>query len=184
MSFPSDLPTSAPWSTFLASIGPKIFPAQLDFGRTYGSVGAALLVFSIIISPHARALLSSTPLKMLGKISFPIYLLHGTFMRSLFAWIMFAGKSVTTIEETQADGTVAEFERIPLPGNARTAVAVMVSMSACLVASYWWTERVEPWFGWITKIAEDRMMGKGESNAELKSPLPLRQNSPLPSRKE
>ena len=192
MSFPSDLPTSAPWSTFLASIGPKIFPAQLDYGRTYGSVGAALLVFSIIISPHARMMLSSTPLRMLGKISFPIYLLHGTFLRSLLAWIMFAGKAVTTIEERQADGTVETSQRIPLPGTARTAVAVVISMSACLVVSYWWTERVEPWFGWITKVAEERMMGKGEGGGPLKSPLPYRENSPrplrerspLPSRKE
>jgi len=121
---------------------------------------------------------------MLGKISFPIYLLHGTFMRSLFSWIMFAGKGITTIEERQGDGTIQKFERIPLPGSARTAVAVIISMSACLVASYWWTERVEPWFGWITKVAEDRMMGKGDGGEALKSPLPLRERSPLPSRKE
>ena len=97
---------------------------------------------------------------------------------------MFAGKAITTIEERQADGTVLKSERIPLPGGPRTAVAVIISMSACLLASYWWTERVEPWFGWITKVAEDRMMGKEDGGTALKSPLPLRERSPLPSRKE
>ena len=173
MSMPSDFPASAPWSLALHDLGLRIFPAQIDFGRTWGSVGGILLVFSIIISPHARAILSSRPLTMLGKISFPIYLLHGTFMRSLFAWIMFGGKGIALIEERQADGTVIEFERIPLPGMPRTVVAVVSSMCAVLVASYFWAERIEPLFGKITKYAETTMMGK-ESNRGDRTPLPVR----------
>ena len=174
MSMPSDLPTSAPWSLALRDLGLRIFPAQTDFGRTYGSVGGILLVFAIIISPHARGLLSSQPLTMLGKISFPIYLLHGTFVRSLFAWIMFGGKGLAEIEERQADGTVVKFERIPLPGMLRTVVAVAVTLGAVLVASYFWAERIEPLFGKITKYAETTMMGKAEGNREDSTPLPVR----------
>jgi hypothetical protein len=153
------------------NLAPRIFPPANDYGRAYGSAGAILLVAGIIISPHLRAALSSRPLKLLGRLSFPIYLLHATFMRSILAWIMFVGTSPITVEERDPDGRVMKFERIPLPGPFRTAVAVGISMGLCLVAAYAWAERVEPVFARITKVAEERMMGKG---GELRTPLPVR----------
>ncbi|MCJ1392699.1 hypothetical protein MMC18_005570 [Xylographa bjoerkii] len=171
MSFPSDAPLSASWSTSLLTLAQHTLPPQLDLGRTYGSIGALLLVLAIIISPHARAALSSPPLTQLGKISFPIYLLHGTFVRSLFAWCMFAGTSLAVVEERNADGTVTVSQRLPLPGGWRIAFSVVVSMGACLVASYAWAVRVEPWFGRVTKWAEETMMGKGGAGREV---LPVR----------
>ncbi|MCJ1318450.1 hypothetical protein MMC15_003778 [Xylographa vitiligo] len=161
MSFPSDAPLSAPWSTSLLTLGQRLLPPQLDFGRTYGSLGALLLVLAIIISPHARAALAAPPLALLGRLSFPIYLLHGTVLRSLFAWCMFAGARLAVVEERTADGAVAVSQRLPLPGGWRTAGSVLVSMAACAAASYAWAGRVEPWFGRCTRWAEEVMMGKG-----------------------
>ncbi|MCJ1282593.1 hypothetical protein MMC26_001918 [Xylographa opegraphella] len=169
MSFPSDAPLSAPWSTTLLTIGQRLLPPQLDFGRTYGSLGALLLVLAIIISPHARAALASPPLALLGRLSFPIYLLHGTFLRSLFAWCMFAGTGLAVVEERNADGSVTTSQRLPLPGAWRTAGSVLLSMAACGLASYAWAVRVEPWFGRFTRWAEETMMGKRGGEA-----LPVR----------
>ncbi|MCJ1396942.1 hypothetical protein MMC11_000134 [Xylographa trunciseda] len=171
MSFPSDAPLSAPWSASLLTLAQNILPPQLDFGRSYGSIGALLLVLAIIISPHARAALSSPPLTLLGKISFPIYLLHGIFARSLLAWCMFAGTSLAVVEERNADGTITVSQRLPLPRAWRTILSVVVSMGACGVASYAWASKVEPWFARCTRWAEETMMGKGSGAREV---LPLR----------
>ena len=171
MSFPSDAPLSAPWSSHLLTLGQRLLPPQLDFGRTYGSLGALLLVLAIIISPHARAALASPALALLGRLSFPLYLLHGTVVRSLFAWCMFAGAELAVVEERNADGSLATSERLPLPGGARIAASVLVCAVVCGAASYAWAGRVEPWFGRCTKWAEERMMGKGGGRREV---LPVR----------
>lgn len=94
-------------------------------------------------------------------------------MRSLFAWIMFAGKDFVAVEERMADGTTSSTERIPLPSPPRIVLAVIISMACCLAASYAWAQKVEPWFGRVTKAAEEVMMGKGGPAAE-RGVLPVR----------
>ena len=161
MSFPSDRPNLASWSNFLDGLGKRLFPQQGDFGRTWGSVGGLVLVFAILISPHARRLLSRRPLLWLGKVSFPIYLLHGTFMRTLMAWFVFAGQAPKEFEIT-SDNKTRTIVRYPQPGSFRIIVAIAVSMGAMLVAAHFWAKKVEPVFGRITKAAEDWMFGRGE----------------------
>lgn len=176
MSYPGDYAHTAPWSKALQGFAYSHFPANVmnDVARTYGSIGAILLIFSIVISPHQRNLLSHRVLIWLGKISFPIYLLHGTFMRSVFAWILFTSEP-RAYEVRGADGNQYSIERYPQGSNLRVFVAVVVSMGMCLVASHYWAKKVEPLFAKITKFAEDRMTGKGENGAMFgKSILPVR----------
>ena len=164
MSQPSDHPQSAAWSKYLFELGQKIFPSQLDMARVWGSVGCMVLLLGIQISPHARRLLSRRPLLWLGKVSFPIYLLHGTFMRSLLAWFTFAGQTPKPFEvPTGANGETVSIHRYPQPGNFRMYVSIVLSMAAMLVAAHYWAKNVEPVFGKITKRAEDLMFGKGDS---------------------
>ena len=164
MSQPTDFTDRAPWSAFLLSTAQHYVPAQLDYGRFYGSFGALLLVFAIVISPHLRAALSRPVLLWLGKLSFPIYLLHGTLMRSVFAWMMFAGVPAVEMQQTGDDGKTSTVMRVPLPGLMRTAGSVVVFSVLLLGIAHFWAGRVEPWFGWITRKAEERMGGRGGGN--------------------
>ena len=156
MSVPPDYTDRAFWSDVIARWGRAHFPlnAQHELHRTFGSVGALLLILGIILSPDARRLLSAKPLAWLGRISFPIYLLHGTFLRSVLAWLMFTSEA--RIVETD-NGPVA---RYPLGGNFRILFSVVVSMSLMLAASHYWANKIEPIFGKITARAEAIMFGK------------------------
>ena len=166
MSFPTDSPLSTPWTSFLYNLGPKIFPKQIDFGRTWGSTGALILILAILPSPHLRRFLAHPFLLWLGKLSFPIYLLHGTFMRSLFAWLMFAGQTLMPFE-VQEGNEKKSVMRYPLPGPWWTAASVVVSMSVMLVGAHFWAAKVEPWFGVITKKAEEVMTGRGSGGGSI-----------------
>ena len=167
MSQPSDHAFEAPWSAHLESWGSKMYPG--DIARSWGSVGSIVLVVGIIISPHARRLLSRPPLIWLGKVSFPIYLLHGTFMRSMLAWFTFAGQAPQPFNIAQpVDDVEVEpiyIYRYPQPGSIRILFSIVVSMSAMLVASHYWAKNVEPVFGQITKRAEEMMFGKAEGGS-------------------
>ena len=179
MSHPSDHPNSAPWSAFLERFGTAVFPKQVDMARTWGSVGCMLLVVAILISPHARRLLARPPLLWLGKVSFPIYLLHGTFMRSLLAWLVFAGQRLRPFEVPGPEGRTTTVQRYPQPGDLRILFSIAVSMGCMLVAAHWWAKKVEPVFGKITKAAEELMTSKGENGSRGSPGRPV-----LPIRKE
>ena len=170
MSHPSDHPQQAAWSAYLEDLGGKIFPPQGDLARTWGSVGCMVLIIGIIISPHARRLLSRKPLIWLGKVSFPIYLLHGTFMRSLLAWFTFAGQTPAPFEIPAAEGETTTIYRYPQPGNFRILFSIAVSMGCMLAGSHYWAKNVEPVFGKITKKAEEIMFGKGDGNGTGSNP--------------
>jgi peptidoglycan/LPS O-acetylase OafA/YrhL len=45
-------------------------------GLYFKPVGAVLLVAAVLMSPLTQRLLSAKPLLLLGRISFPLYLLH------------------------------------------------------------------------------------------------------------
>lgn len=89
-------------------------------------------------------------------------------MRSLFAWLMFAG--VPPVEMRQAGenggGDGETVMRIPLPGIPRTVGSVLVFSMALLGAAHVWTGKVEPWFGRVTKMAEERMAGRESGNGK------------------
>lgn len=176
MSMPlqADGPEKAGWSNFLLWLSQQTLPRQYDIGRFYTSVGSQLLVFTVIISPHLRRVLSHPVLLWLGKISFPMYLLHGTLMRSIFAWMMFFGSEPRQFEE-QYQGHTVTLYRYPLPGPIRTAVSILVFMFCVFVSAHFWALYIEPWFAKITKLAENRMTGK-DGLASPKTLIPTRQD--------
>ena len=91
-------------------------------------------------------------------------------MRSVFAWLMFAGREMQSFEVKEGE-EVKSVWRYPLPGAMRTFVSVVISMGMCLFAAHYWANRVEPVFGRMTKAVEDEMFGRKEVP---KTVLPVR----------
>ena len=164
MSFPSQFQTWAPWCSFLLEWFYIIAPQNAEVSRFWPSIGAQLLTFTIIMSPHLRRALSHSWLLFLGQISFPLYLLHGSFMRSILAWLLFAQQNLQRVEE---DGK--QYMRYPLPGLLTFAIVLPIFITILLSASHLWAVKVEPWFGWITRKAEDIMFGKEDRSPILPS---------------
>ena len=164
MSFPSQFHTWTPWSNFLLEWFYIIAPQNANLTCFWPSIGAQILTFTIIISPRLRRTLSHSWLLFLGQISFPLYLLHGSFMRSILAWLLFAQQDLQRVEE---DGK--QYMRYPQPGLSTFAIILPVFVTTLLSASYVWAVKVEPWFGLITKKAEDFMSGKEERSPILPS---------------
>lgn len=167
MSFPADFQHQAGWSRFLENLHNKIAPESADKARFWPAVGAQLLVITTICSPQLRRALSHKWLLWLGKISFPLYLLHGPFIRTVLAWLLFSKQSLTQIQE---DGML--YLRYPVPGYTTFIIVMPVFMVILLSCTHVWAVTLEPKFGVITKKAEDLMFGKKERQL----PLPVRQD--------
>ena len=162
MSMPTDFVHQAKWSSLLQVLGAKWFPAESEVAREWASIGALILLFAIIISPHLRILLSRPPLIWLGKVSFPIYLLHGIFMRTMLAWFVFAGQIPIAYE---SNGTT--IYRYGQPSEFRIYVSIILSMGTMLLASHYWSDNIEPVFGKISKRAEALMFDQGVGDKSI-----------------
>ncbi|EXJ69441.1 uncharacterized protein A1O5_07477 [Cladophialophora psammophila CBS 110553] len=151
-------------STWLHDTGIKYFPLDTSeaLDRMYGSLGGIILTLGILISPHARWTLSRSPLLWLRKVSFAIYLLHGTFLRTIFTSVLHFGHPKTLVPEYNADGAEYHVERYPVPGYFQCAVATVVLGGCVGVASQVWNRRLEPVFATITSKLEVMATGKPE----------------------
>lgn len=171
MSFPSDYQNHAAWSKFLLEWHATLAPQNAELSRFWPTLGAQLLCFTIVMSPYLRRALSLRPFLWLGKISFPLYLLHGTFMRSLLSWLLFANQRLEEMEEHQGEETFVVM-RYPLPPRSTFVVVLPIYFVILFYTAHVWTQKVEPHFGTITKRAEDLMFGKEQRT----TPLPVRQD--------
>ena len=162
MSFPSQFQDWATWSNLLLRWYWRIAPQNAELMRFWPTLGAQLLTFTVVMSPHLRRGLSHRWFLWLGKISFPLYLLHGSFMRSILAWLLFCRSKLTEIEE---EGH--KYMRYPLPGAATFIVAMPIFFLILFTATHLWASKVEPHFGTITKTAEDTMFVRGDKNLTL-----------------
>lgn len=154
-STPRDNPEAAAWSLWLHDFGQQLLPPiSLDKYKVNVSFGSLLLVLGTIMSPRAQWLLSRPGFVWLGKISFPLYLLHGTFIRSAFAWVLFAGQKLGKSRYSE------DFERYPLPGRAWIAFSVFCLMVPLLITCQLWVMFAEPVFDRIITTAENIMVRK------------------------
>jgi peptidoglycan/LPS O-acetylase OafA/YrhL len=180
MSYPSSYIETASWSTLLRDFAVKYFPEDVQFSleRAYGSLGGILLVAGIVISPHIRWTLSRPPLLWLGKVSFAIYLLHGTFLRTVFVWVLHLGqaKDTRTVIDPNTRGII-QIQRYALPGNIPRITATLALAVSVAAASHFWNLKFEPIFAIITNKLEGTVKGSpetSESKTNGTTILPLR----------
>lgn len=153
-SFPNEFADFAPWSSQLLALGNRIVPGT-DLGRFWPGIGAQLLAFAILFSPQLKGLLSHPAFLWLGKVSFPIYLLHGPLMRSVLAWMLFAREKYYQKEQMSESEGIYTIERLSLPSTITFLFVLPVFWCFLLAVAHFWAVKVEPCFGWATKQLED-----------------------------
>ena len=156
MSYPRDLPERASWSYGLRELGEVVLPFNDSKYKPWVSLGCLVFILGIILSQPIQKALSIAPMVWLGKISFPLYLLHGTFIRSLFAWILFAGQELSP---SARDENVLKY---PLPSNIWIAFSVICLMLPLLISCHLWIKYLEPCFDQMTLWMESVMLKQTE----------------------
>lgn len=159
-SYPDSFAHQTHWSRTLLTLGSQIFPKNALLGRFWPGLGAQLLCLSILTSPSLQTLFSSRIPASLGSISYSLYLLHGTLMRTLLAYIVFGPMyfSARVVQpELSPDPLVAQ------PGELVLMLEVALFCTVLLGAVRLWAVRVEPWFARATAGLDGfaRSWGKG-----------------------
>ncbi|KAI4659397.1 uncharacterized protein J4E78_005825 [Alternaria triticimaculans] len=87
--FPQDSAQNTRWSHTMATIMHSLTADKTDIRRYWDHLGAAFVLLGIFFSRNARKLLTSPVFNFLGRVSFPVYLLHNTFIKSVLTWMIY-----------------------------------------------------------------------------------------------
>lgn len=87
--FPQDSPYNAHWSDTMARLMQAMTVEKSDIRRYWDHVGAATVLLGIFFSRNARRILTSPVFNFLGRVSFPVYLMHNTFIKSVLTWMIY-----------------------------------------------------------------------------------------------
>ncbi|KAJ5772615.1 hypothetical protein N7520_003144 [Penicillium odoratum] len=175
-SFPDDNVAWAPWSRALDSMAQYIVPAGAEVSRYIDSLGTTLFVYGIFFSRDGRRLLSHPFMNFLGRISFPVYLLHDTLIRTVLSWVIYR-KSILEkgLHPVDEEGNSMWFKR----GGFMTFAIAIPSFYILLVwVAYQWIVHVDPLcekvITWLGKKAfgedsESEALREGTLSGALKS---------------
>lgn len=132
-------------------------------------MGAFLLIFSILFSTTLRYLLSNRHLVFLGSISFSMYLLHATLMRTILAWVMFGVLPQPSIFPNVAvdeiDAVVVRVVELNTPSTLMIVKGLVFAtwMMSLICFSVVWRDRVDGFSVEFARSIEDIMSGRSEN---------------------
>ncbi|EEP78445.1 predicted protein [Uncinocarpus reesii 1704] len=151
--YPQDNPHWAPWSKILRDSFVAVTPAYTDTSRYCVSIGITVLMLGIFFSKNARKFFTSPLLNFLGRVSFPVYLLHNTVIRTILV-LMVYGPSASKTPEKDEQGKPITLKRISPMGF----LFVIPAFYAILyLIAYLWTIYVDPLCARIVDGMKDRM---------------------------
>ena len=93
-------------------------------------------------------------------------------MRTVLAWVLFSRSELVEMQE-QSGGQTYILLRYPIPGYTMFFIALPIFFVVLFSLTHVWAQKVEPYFGIITKYAEELMFGKKQERATV---LPVRQD--------
>ncbi|MCJ1447584.1 MAG: hypothetical protein MMC23_008095 [Stictis urceolatum] len=154
MSYPPEYPERAAWSAKMQAFEPKLITRSNYDERFYCAIGAVLFFTGCFASPKVHRVFTFAALEWLGSVSYSLYLLHGTLMRTLFSWCMFLGAMLVSEEYYDENGNGYVNVLYPYPGWPRTILSLIIYAVALAVASQTWTKNIEPMFASWSEVVQ------------------------------
>jgi peptidoglycan/LPS O-acetylase OafA/YrhL len=160
--FPQDAPETAPWSEQMRSLMFAITPVEADLRRYWDSIGASLIIFGVFFSSTARRILSCRICNFLGRVSFPVYLLHNQLIKTVLTWLVYLPGIWNP--ELDAEGEVM------LPYKRGSDLSVFAAVAVYFYVLYklaWlWTLYVDPVVARIVRWCVGKVYGEGGGTGE------------------
>lgn len=141
-SFPESNAEWMTWSRLLLNLMRPILPGDADFPRFSSGIGLEFITLGILLSPTLQRLLSSRYLLFLGRMSFAVYLLHGSLIKTTLVWMLY-GLHTLPDHEDENGNMVAT--RLRYPGHMSLIAWQIVWLPMLYGVAYLWMTYVDPW---------------------------------------
>lgn len=126
----------------LKSIMMPIAPSVTDLPRLGSGIGLELISMGILLSPFMQRVLSSRYLLFLGRMSFAVYLLHGSLMKTTLVWMLYGIQ--TPVDQQNMSGEIV-ITRLTYPGNLGLIAWQLVWIPMLYGIANLWMIHVDPW---------------------------------------
>ncbi|KAF2645448.1 hypothetical protein P280DRAFT_465281 [Massarina eburnea CBS 473.64] len=140
-SYPEANMEALAWSRNLHAFYVAILPPNPDIGHFSSSFGLMFIAFGIVLSPFLQKALSSKYLLFFGRMSFAVYLLHHSMMKTVLAWMLYG---VHTKPAHMNDKNQPEITRLEYPGHPTLLMWCIVWWPMLYGVAYLWTQHVDP----------------------------------------
>ncbi|KAL8729564.1 MAG: hypothetical protein Q9166_004644 [cf. Caloplaca sp. 2 TL-2023] len=168
-SFPEEHPEWTRWSSNLLHLGHWIFPEGVEYARYYPGMGADILTTGIMFNATAKKILSHGFLCWMGKLSWPVYLLHAPLIRTVLTWVLF-GASVRPPQGKDQDGNQLPPGWLPLAKPWVVIFAIPMFYVFLYRVAGLWSQYVDPWCTRVWQLFEDSVF---RDDAKVEKPLLL-----------
>ena len=159
--FPQDGPDRVWWSRTMAEMMRPIIPQNADIRRYWDHLGASVVTTGIFFSPTARRLLCSRVVNFLGRVSFPVYLLHNQLMKTLLVWLIYTPSYLNPPRDEH--GNQKDLVR---GGWPYFVIGIPIFYYCLYRIAYLWTVYIDPLCGSAIKWGIGKAYGEGGSQAE------------------
>ncbi len=138
-SYPQDAPERMPWSHTMQTLITPLIPTKADPRRYWDSLGASTLILGIFFSRNGRRLLSSPVFNFLGRVSFPVYLLHNQLIKSVLTWMVY----INSYLNPPRDDDGKELDLVTC-GRLQFVLAVVLFYIILYRSALFWVQRIDP----------------------------------------
>jgi peptidoglycan/LPS O-acetylase OafA/YrhL len=146
--YPQDSPQNARWSHVMQQIMHSITCDKSDVRRYWDHLGASIVLLGIFFSSRARRVLTSPIFNFLGRVSFPVYLLHNTFIKSVLTWMIYLPSAMNPPRNEKG-------EQLDLQRGSTTHIFIAVAVFFYVLyrTAALWIKHVDPICANITNAA-------------------------------
>lgn len=167
-SFPESNAEWMTWSRFLMDSMRPILPRNADFPGFSSGIGLEFITFGIFLSPMLQRLLSSKYLLFLGRMSFAVYLLHGTLLKTTLVWMLYGVQTLPDHEDQ--NGNMVQ-TRLRYPGHISLIAWQIVWLPMLYGIANLWMTYVDSWCERMTNKLVERVRLDGSEKPPV---LPVR----------
>ncbi|KAK2863671.1 hypothetical protein FQN49_004103 [Arthroderma sp. PD_2] len=166
--FPQNNQNWAWWSASMRAFIVGITPANADHSRYASSLGTCILMLGIFFSRNARRVLTLPLFNFLGRVSFPVYLLHNILIRTILSWMVY-GQSAARTPVRNEKGELLQLGR----ASPMAFIFILPIFYAVLyLVAHMWGTYVDPICGTAVNWMKDLMFKEQPEPQEKVLPLP------------
>ncbi|PGH27360.1 hypothetical protein AJ80_00838 [Polytolypa hystricis UAMH7299] len=173
VSFPQEHHDWMTWSWVMRKIMLAITPnsAEKFIGRYWVNIGCTTLFTGIFFSRNARRVLTMPLFNFLGSVSFPVYLLHASLIRTLLVWMVYGFSAFgMDLNAKTEDGKPVEVKRA---GPLVFAIALPIFYVVLYGIAHLWMKYVDPLCAKAVTWLRERMFTEEPALATVEKPIPL-----------
>jgi peptidoglycan/LPS O-acetylase OafA/YrhL len=137
--YPQDNPHHARWSHVMEQIMASITVDKSDVRRYWDHVGASIVLLGVFFSGTARKVLCSPVFNFLGRVSFPVYLMHNTMIKSVLTWMIYLPSAMNPPKNEKG-----ELQDLQRGSTTHVFIAIAIFYYILYRCAALWVKHIDP----------------------------------------